>query len=145
MNIEKKEKRRFVVIEIEESENLLRYFDRFGLQFHSARDLYVKEGVLVWSSAYTLDQFNLIVRNLVKVFNSHFVGFGKRMEDGEYELEIFEASHNTYSLKESKAVNEREIIARLGKMQRRLCLVGSECLMGAYERERIVKELRREV
>ena len=146
INATEKARRCFALVESrseEESESLRGYFDRFGLQFHSARDLYVKEGVLVWSSAYTLDQFKLIVKNLVKVFNPNLIAFGNKEGDG-YEVKIFEGKNNTYLLKEGKIVKESEITAKLGEKQRRLCLEGSECLMGAYKRESIVKELRSE-
>ncbi len=144
VNLYEKSRRFFALMEIEGFEGK-EFFDKYGLEFQKTHGLFVNEAVLIWCSAYTWEQFKIIVKSLVKQFNQKSIYVGKKVDDG-YEVEFFEGDGlKNYSLTKKFMINKDEINSRSDKPQKKICLERAECLMGAYKRELLIKDLMEEL
>ena len=129
-----------------------------------------EKSFLMWNTAYTWEQFQQIMLKLNKLFKQWGICIGRKVDD-KYEINLWETDNleninykvvKTFTtikiedaLKDFGTILTRKIYDKYGKLdssktkdvikfeslQKDVSMTSSECLMGAYKRRDLLKEL----
>lgn len=143
------------------------YLKRLGLEYQSITGCWlgdIEKSFLVWNTAYAWEQFQQIMLKLNKLYKQRGICIGRKVDD-KYDIYLLETddlnsilykvsrtfttANVTDALRQFGTVFTRDEIApdkvqdtiKFEALQKNVCAASAECLMGAYNRNSLIKSL----
>ncbi len=116
---------------------------RLGLDFQTVKGLWKDEKIIVWKTCYLYMSFKRIMFKLNTLFKHKTLCMGRNVGD-EYDVRVYqfdETCEEKYKLIDDYLIDTVVSLVTFGELSHNVCLSSAKCLMGAYKRERLEKEL----
>lgn len=124
-------------------------FKNFGLYYqfvYGDENCSLENGFIVWNTEYTFEQFQKVMLGLSELHKLQSIYIIRKI-DGRFGVSLWQKDELEYTvIKQFSKLKFKDIleyfrIIKLGLMQEKACLASTACLMGAYKRHFLMKDL----